>query len=153
MTRTGLAMTAALLLIGTAAQAQQADMSFFVTSVGSGKGANWKVVGEMVIAWVITIPSTAIIGFLMFKLTQLPTVAAWIAVGIVVGLFAIWAIWQMMHTIHAKDVAAAALAGRTVDPRDRACDEKRGCGVRRRGRVTYIAPDRAPVLDLERPDK
>jgi hypothetical protein len=46
-----------------------------------------------------------------------------------------------------------ALAGRTVDPRDRACDEKRGCGVRRRGRVTYIAPDRAPVLDLERPDK
>ena len=32
--------TAALLALGTAANAQQANMSFFVTSVGSGNGAN-----------------------------------------------------------------------------------------------------------------
>ena len=83
-----------------------AASSIVGAGVGSGKGANWKVVGEMVVAWIITIPSTAIISFLMFKLTQLPTVAAWISVGIVIALFAAWAIWQMMHTIHAKDVAA-----------------------------------------------
>lgn len=83
-----------------------AASSIVGAGVGSGKGANWKVVGEMVIAWVITIPSSAIIAFLMFKLTQLPTIAAWVAVGAVVVLFGIWAIWAMLHTIHAKDVEA-----------------------------------------------
>ncbi len=42
----------------------------------------------------------------MFKLTQLPSVAAWIAVGIVVVLFGIWAVCAMLHTIHASDVEA-----------------------------------------------
>ena len=42
----------------------------------------------------------------MYRLTQLPTVAAVIAVGIVVVLFGIWAVWAMLHTIHADDVEA-----------------------------------------------
>lgn len=83
-----------------------AASSIVGAGVGSGKGANWKVVGEMLIAWVITIPSAATISFVMFKLTQLPTVGAWIAVGTVVILFGVWAVWAMMHTIHADDVAA-----------------------------------------------
>ena len=86
-----------------------AASSIVGAGVGSGKGANWKVVGEMVIAWVLTIPAAATVAFLMFKLTQLPTVAAWLAVGLVVILFAIWAVWAMMHTIHAKDVEAEIL--------------------------------------------
>ncbi|MEI2827353.1 MAG: inorganic phosphate transporter [Dermatophilaceae bacterium] len=40
--------------------------------VASGVGINLKVVGEMVMAWVITVPSTVIVGFLAFKSTQLP---------------------------------------------------------------------------------
>lgn len=40
MIRTGLAIAAALVVMGSAAQAQQSSMSFFVTSVGSGKGAD-----------------------------------------------------------------------------------------------------------------
>ena len=83
-----------------------AASSIVGAGVGSGKGANWKVVGEMLIAWVITIPSAATIAFLMFKLTQLPTIGAWIAVGTVLILFGVWAVWAMMHTIHADDVAA-----------------------------------------------
>lgn len=83
-----------------------AASSIVGAGVGSGKGANWKVVGEMVTAWVITIPSAGIIAFVMYRLTQLPTVAAWIAVGAVVGVFAAWAIWSMLHTIHASDVEA-----------------------------------------------
>ena len=83
-----------------------AASSIVGAGVGSGKGANWKVVGEMVLAWIITIPSAATVAFIMFKLTQLPTIAAWIAVSVVVVLFAIWAIWAMMHTIHADDVEA-----------------------------------------------
>ncbi|MCX6432637.1 MAG: inorganic phosphate transporter [Actinobacteria bacterium] len=83
-----------------------AASSIVGAGVGSGKGANWKVVGEMVIAWVLTIPAAATVSFLMFKLTQLPTVAAWISVGIVLVLFGSWAVWAMLHTIHAADVAA-----------------------------------------------
>ena len=40
--------------------------------VASGRGANWKVVGEMVTAWVLTIPAAATIAFLMTQFTQLP---------------------------------------------------------------------------------
>jgi PiT family inorganic phosphate transporter len=83
-----------------------AASSIVGAGVGSGKGANWKVVGEMLIAWVITIPSAATIGFLMFKLTQLPLVFAWITVGVVLIAFGTWAVWAMTHTIHADDVAA-----------------------------------------------
>ncbi len=83
-----------------------AASSIVGAGVGSGKGANWKVVGEMVLAWLITIPAAATVAFLMFKLTQLPTVAAWIAVSTVVVLFGTWAVWAMLHTIHAEDVAA-----------------------------------------------
>jgi PiT family inorganic phosphate transporter len=83
-----------------------AASSIVGAGVGSGKGANWKVVGEMLIAWVITIPSAATIAFVMFKLTQLPTIGAWIAVGTILVMFGIWAVWAMLHTIHADDVAA-----------------------------------------------
>jgi inorganic phosphate transporter, PiT family len=83
-----------------------AASSIVGAGVGSGKGANWKVVGEMVVAWVLTIPAAATVSFVMFKLTQLPTIAAWIAVSVVVVLFAIWAVWAMLHTIHASDVEA-----------------------------------------------
>ena len=83
-----------------------AASSIVGAGVGSGKGANWRVVGEMVLAWVITIPVAGTIAFLIFHLTQLPTVLAWITISVVVVAFAAWAIWAMMHTIHAKDVEA-----------------------------------------------
>jgi PiT family inorganic phosphate transporter len=83
-----------------------AASSIVGAGVGSGKGANWKVIGEMLTAWVVTIPAAGLIAFVMFHLTQLPTIAAWITVGAVVVAFAIWAVWSMMHTIHAADVEA-----------------------------------------------
>jgi PiT family inorganic phosphate transporter len=83
-----------------------AASSIVGAGVGSGKGANWKVVGEMVIAWIVTIPAAATVSFLMYHLTQLPTVLAWITVCAVVVSFGSWAVWAMMHTIHAKDVEA-----------------------------------------------
>ncbi len=83
-----------------------AASSIVGAGVGSGKGANWRVVGEMLIAWVVTIPAAATVSFLMFHLTQLTPVLAWISVTVVVVAFGSWAIWAMMHTIHAKDVEA-----------------------------------------------
>ena len=83
-----------------------AASSIIGAGVGSGKGARWKVVGEMVLAWVITIPATALVAFVMYHLTQLPTVLAWITVGAVLLAFGGWAVWMMRHTIHARDVEA-----------------------------------------------
>lgn len=83
-----------------------AASSIVGAGVASGRGARWRVVGEMVIAWIITIPAAGLIAFVMFKLTQLPTAFAWIVVGAVVIAFAAWAIWAMMHTTNADDVVA-----------------------------------------------
>ena len=85
---------------------QAAASSVVGAGVSSGKGANWKVVGEMMLAWIFTIPFAAIIAFLMFWLTQLPSMLAQVAVGAVVIAFTIWVIWAMRHTIHADDVEA-----------------------------------------------
>jgi len=86
-----------------------AASSIVGAGVGSGKGANWKVVGEMVLAWVITIPAAATVAFIMFHLTQLPIVLAFIAVGAVILAFGAWAVWAMMHTVHADDIEAEIL--------------------------------------------
>ena len=83
-----------------------AASSIVGAGVGSGEGANWRVVGEMVVAWVLTIPAAATIAFLMFHITQLPTAAAAIGICVIVVLFGTWAVWAMLHTIHADDVEA-----------------------------------------------
>ncbi len=72
----------------------------------SGRGANWKVIGEMVIAWVITIPATATLAFLFFKLTDLPQPFAAVAVGVTVLVIGLAIAWAMTHSIGAKDVEA-----------------------------------------------
>jgi PiT family inorganic phosphate transporter len=74
--------------------------------VASGKGANLRVVGEMVVAWVVTVPATLAIGWVMFELTQLPGAAAWLAVGSVLFVLFGWIAWAMSRAIGADDVAA-----------------------------------------------
>ena len=74
--------------------------------IGSGKGANWRVVGEMVLAWVITIPAASIVAYCVYWTTQLPTLLAWIVVGALILSFGAWAIWAMRHSIHADDIEA-----------------------------------------------
>lgn len=83
---------------------QAAASSVVGAGVGSGKPVAWKVVGEMALAWVITIPVSAVAAFILYRLTQLPTLLAWLAVGLVVACFGTWAVWAMLHTIHAADV-------------------------------------------------
>jgi PiT family inorganic phosphate transporter len=80
--------------------------SIMGAGVASGKGANLKVIGEMALAWLITIPSTMAIAWIMYKLTQLPTAAAWVAVGAVMFVTTGAAIYAMTHTITAEDVEA-----------------------------------------------
>ena len=79
-----------------------------VTGVGvaSGMGINVRVVGEMVLAWVVTLPSTILVAFLVFKATTLPGVLAWVVVGILVlvagGLIA----YAMRNALTAEDIEA-----------------------------------------------
>ena len=97
---------------------QAAASSVIGAGVSSGKGANWKVVSEMVTAWVLTIPLAAGIAYLMFWLTQLPTLLAWVAVGVVVIATTAWIVWAMRHTIHASDVEAEIPSERELDEFD-----------------------------------
>ncbi len=83
-----------------------AASSIVGAGVGSGKGANWKVIGEMAIAWVLTIPAAATVSFVLFKLTQLPVVLAWLTIAVVIIGFGGWAVRAMLNTVHASDIEA-----------------------------------------------
>ena len=85
---------------------QAAASSIIGAGIGSGKGAHWRIIGQMFLAWILTIPAAAIVSFVIFHLTQLPTVLAWVSVGAVILAFGAWALWAMTHTITAEDVAA-----------------------------------------------
>ncbi|HET7901777.1 MAG TPA: anion permease [Candidatus Nanopelagicales bacterium] len=74
--------------------------------VASGMGINLKVVGEMVLAWVVTLPTTIVLAFGIFKVTQLPGALGWIGVGIMVLIAGSLIIYAMTHSIGADDVEA-----------------------------------------------
>ena len=76
------------------------------SGVASGQGVNIKVVSEMVLAWVITIPATVVLGWIMFELTQLPGIAAVVAIGAVLFVLFGWIAWAMSKSLRAADVAA-----------------------------------------------
>jgi PiT family inorganic phosphate transporter len=82
--------------------------------VGAGaaarQGVNWKVIGEMVTAWVATIPMTALIAWLVYELTQLPTVFADLTVGIAVVALLTAIGWAMSRAMGAKEVEAEVLS-------------------------------------------
>jgi PiT family inorganic phosphate transporter len=77
--------------------------------VGSGVGArrrvNWLVMRDMVIAWVFTIPVAAVIGFVVFQLTVLPGVLAYIATITAIVALVIYAAVLMRGAMTAEDVA------------------------------------------------
>jgi PiT family inorganic phosphate transporter len=74
--------------------------------VASGAGANLKVVGEMVVAWVVTLPATALVAFLVFKMTTLPGIAAAIAVGSLVFVAGGAILFAMTHGTRREQVEA-----------------------------------------------
>ena len=85
---------------------QAAGSSVMGAGVASGKGLNLKVVGEMLLAWIVTIPATGALAFFVLKLTQLPPPAAWIAVTALVFVVGGAIVYAMTHAVKADDVAA-----------------------------------------------
>ena len=83
-------------------------LAYSAIAIGTVWGG-WKIIETMglrITAWVITIPSTVIIGWLIYQFTQLPGAAAWIAVGSVLFVLGGWIAWAMARALHASDVAA-----------------------------------------------
>ena len=74
--------------------------------VRSGGGVHLKVVGEMLTAWVVTIPAAMGMSWVMYRLTQLPGAVAWAAVGSVLLALGAGIVYAMTHTVTADDVEA-----------------------------------------------
>ena len=60
---------------------------------------------DMVIAWVFTIPVAAAIGFVVFQLTVLPGVLAYVATAVAIVALVIYAVILMRGAMTAEDVA------------------------------------------------
>ncbi|MBI4942212.1 MAG: inorganic phosphate transporter [Actinobacteria bacterium] len=86
--------------------------------IGGRRGVNWRVIGEMVVAWIVTLPSTAAIAWLAFELTKLPSPVNVIVVGAVVLGFGSWIVWAMRHSMGHKEIEAelATTAGSVLEP-------------------------------------
>jgi len=78
--------------------------------VGSGVGArrrvNWLVMRDMVIAWFLTMPAGALVGFAIFKLTVLPGALAYVAPMAAIVLLLVWAGRLMLQATTADDISA-----------------------------------------------
>ena len=90
--------------------------------VGARRGVNWRVIGEMVLAWVVTLPSTAAIAWLAYELTRLPAPLDVLVVGAVVLGFGGWIVWAMRHSMGHKELEAelATTPDVVLEPESRA---------------------------------
>ncbi len=76
--------------------------------VGAGlaarRGLNGRVIAEMVVAWTVTIPASALVGWAAYHVTQLPAPAAVPLVALLVAGLLGGIGWAMRHTIGAREV-------------------------------------------------
>jgi inorganic phosphate transporter, PiT family len=108
---------------------QAAGSSVMGAGVGSGQGINVRVVGEMLLAWVVTIPATATVAFVVAKLTMLPTVAAWLSVGALMFVLGGALLYAMRHAKRAEDVEAELLSEEALAEHSQAVPKIEGHGV------------------------
>ena len=78
--------------------------------VGSGVGArrkvNWYVMRDMAIAWFLTLPAAAVVGWVVFRFTVLPGVWAGVMTVLLIAVLLIWAGRLMLHATTAGDIEA-----------------------------------------------
>ena len=85
---------------------QAVSSSIMGSGVSTKRKVHWKVLGEMVIAWVLTMPAAALVGYLTYKLTVLPGAWKYIAPGIAIVALLSWAGYLMTRSETADDIAA-----------------------------------------------
>ncbi len=84
---------------------QTVSGSIVGSGIGSRREVHYRVVRDMLIAWVLTAPSAAIIGWCVFHLTSLPSVLAQIATSAAVVLLVAYAVYLMRHAKTEGDIA------------------------------------------------
>eukprot|EP00697_Spironema_sp_BW2_P003768 gnl/Spiro4/1500_TR810_c0_g1_i1.p1 gnl/Spiro4/1500_TR810_c0_g1~~gnl/Spiro4/1500_TR810_c0_g1_i1.p1 ORF type:complete len:590 (-),score=158.77 gnl/Spiro4/1500_TR810_c0_g1_i1:76-1845(-) len=111
-----------------------AASSVIGSGVGAQRNVNWRVLLDMVIAWVLTLPVNALIGYLMLQVTILPDGLAILCTALVTIILLAWAVRLMVHSNHGaeevnselptdEELGLAQKEGST-DTTDRAGDEE-----------------------------
>ncbi|HET9654328.1 MAG TPA: anion permease [Kineosporiaceae bacterium] len=80
--------------------------TFSVVGAGAAarRGIGLRTIGEMVLTWVGTIPATAAVGWLVYRVTQLPKPASVIGVSVVVVVFLGAIGWAMRNSLGARQL-------------------------------------------------
>ncbi len=94
-----------------------ATASVVGAGTAAGRGFGRRTFGEMVLAWIGTIPITSGVGWLVYRLTRLPGPAAVVAVSLLVVVFLGLIGWAMISSMGAKDLQRELdSVGRRVHP-------------------------------------
>lgn len=84
---------------------QAAAASVMGGGAASGSGLNFRKIGEMLTAWIFTLPAAAIVGFVAFTLTTFPDPWGWIASLSAIAVLGVWAGRLTLNATDADDVA------------------------------------------------
>lgn len=84
-----------------------AATSVIGSGVGSGHVVHLRTIGRMMLAWVVTLPSAAIVGFITYKATVLPGAMAAVVTGLLIVALLAYAIRLMFSATTAADVERA----------------------------------------------
>ncbi len=85
---------------------QAVSSSIIGSGVGARRRVNWLVLRDMFVAWLLTLPSAALVGYVVFQFTVLPTTAAVGLTGLAIVALLTWAGRLMLHAETAADLAA-----------------------------------------------
>lgn len=84
-----------------------AASSVIGSGVGSGHVVHLRTIGRMVLAWVVTLPSAGIVGFITYRATVLPGALSGVVTGILIVALLAYAIRLMFTATTAADVERA----------------------------------------------
>ena len=83
-----------------------AASSVIGSGVGSGHKVHFTTIRNMMIAWVFTLPSAAIVGALVYKATALPGLVGGILTAVLIIALLVYAVRLMVKADSADDIAA-----------------------------------------------
>ena len=85
---------------------QAAAASVMGSGTAAGSGLNKRKIGEMVVAWIVTLPAAGVVGYMSASLMKLPDPWGWIVSLSWIGILLLWAARLMLHAENADDVEA-----------------------------------------------
>ncbi|MFN8125220.1 MAG: inorganic phosphate transporter [Candidatus Nanopelagicales bacterium] len=85
---------------------QAVSASIVGSGVGERRRVNWRVMRDMVIAWFLTLPAAAAVGFCVYRLTVLPEYLAILATATAIVVLLTWAGRLMLKAQTADDIEA-----------------------------------------------